>query len=332
MNQEFLLTLAIASLLIGAFVFSFLRARKSTGGGGKAPSRFTTDMTHRAEEGLLDAFSGREEEIERTIHIIMRRSKNNPLLIGQPGVGKTAIVEGLAIRIAKGDVPPALAKKRVLALDLSAMVSDTKYRGELESRLKGLIQQLEALQGQAILFIDEIHMLTQIGKSEGSLNISDVLKPALSRGDVQVIGATTWSEYEQFIKPDQALDRRFQPVLVDEPTRPEAEEILRGLRPAYEGFHNVSITDAAIETAVRVSDELIKDRYLPDKAIDLIDEAAAKVAIEASRRHKVPMGLIHAASMEKTEKVDAKDVQEVADQWVVHSKEDEKRDARQEEG
>ncbi len=331
MDNGFIFTIIGAAALIVAFVVALLRAKKSGSGSKNLPkSKFTTDMTLSAEEGLLDPFSGREAEIDRTIHIIMRRSKNNPLLIGQPGVGKTAIVEGLAQRIVKKDVPSALFEKRVLSLDMSALVSDTKYRGELESRLKGLVEQLEALQGRAILFIDEIHMLQQIGKSEGSLNISDVLKPALSRGDVQVIGATTWKEYEEFIQPDQALDRRFQPVLVDEPSPADAVQILKHLRPTYETFHNVQITDAALEAAVTLSDSLIKDRYLPDKAIDLIDEASAKVAIESSEKHRVAMGLVHAASVDKKDKVDVDDVQAVADQWVIHSKEEAKRDARKE--
>jgi ATP-dependent Clp protease ATP-binding subunit ClpA len=332
MNTDLLWKIIIAAVLIAAFAYSYMKSKKgSDDSRKKAPkSKFTTDMTELAEQGKLDPFSGREEEIDRTIHIVMRRSKNNPLLIGQPGVGKTAIVEGLAARIVSKDVPPALYDKRVLSLDISALVSETKYRGELEARLKGLIQQLEGLQGRAILFIDEIHMLQQIGQSEGSLNISDILKPALARGDVQIIGATTWMEYEKYIQPDQALDRRFQPVLVDEPSPEEAIAILRHLRPTYEEFHNVSITDAAIEAAVHLSDEQIKDRYLPDKAIDLIDEASAKVSIEASMNSKVAMGLIHAASKEKKEKVDAEDIKEVADQWVIHSKEDAKRDARKE--
>ena len=322
------MTIIGAGVLIVVFLVSLY---VSSRGGKKTvrPSRFTTDMTLAAQEGLLDPFSGREEEIERTIHIIMRRGKNNPLLIGQPGVGKTAIVEGLAQRIVKKDVPTGLLEKRVLALNMSALVSDTKYRGELEARLKTLIEELEALKGKAILFIDEIHMLEQIGKSEGSLNISDVLKPALARGDVQVIGATTWKEYEEFIQPDQALDRRFQPVLVDEPTPDEAVQILRHLRPTYETFHNVKITDKALTAAVTLSDKLIKDRYLPDKAIDLIDEASAKVSIESSRKHKVAIGLVHAAAQGKRETVDEDDVQVVAEQWAVHSTEDAKRDARQ---
>jgi ATP-dependent Clp protease ATP-binding subunit ClpC len=290
----------------------------------------TEDLTQKARAGAFKDITGRDDETERVIHIVMRKSKNNPLLLGQPGVGKTAIAELLAHKIAHGDVPEGLKGKTVLALDLTSLVSETKYRGEMESKLKRLTESLEAMLGSVILFIDEIHMLEQIGGAEGSLNISDVLKPALARGEVQVIGATTWSEYEQFIKPDQALDRRFQPVLVDEPTQEEALAIMRHIRPSYELFHKVKIADEALEAAVKLSDKKIEHRYLPDKAIDLIDEAAAKVSIEASRKHQVAMGAVHAAAKTARKEVGKKDIEEVIDQWVIHSKEEAKRDARKE--
>jgi ATP-dependent Clp protease ATP-binding subunit ClpC len=290
----------------------------------------TEDLTEKARSGAFKDITGREDETERVIHIVMRKSKNNPLLLGQPGVGKTAIAELLAHKIAQGDVPEGIQKKTVLSLDLTSLVSETKYRGEMESKLKRLTQSLEAMQGSVILFIDEIHMLEQIGGAEGSLNISDVLKPALARGEVQVIGATTWNEYEQYIKPDQALDRRFQPVLVDEPTQEEALAILKHIRPSYEEFHKVKIADAALEAAVKLSDKKIEHRYLPDKAIDLIDEASAKVSIESSRKNKVAMGAVHAAAKKAKNEVTKKEIEEVIDQWVIHTKEEAKRDARKE--
>lgn len=291
---------------------------------------FTSDLTQKAAQNSLDPVTSRDDEIDRMIHIIMRRTKNNPLLIGQPGVGKTALVEGLAQRIASGEIPEPLKKKKVLALDVVELMSNTKYRGELEHRMKKLLQKLEALKGNAILFIDEIHILEQSKGAEGSISMSDILKPALARGDIQVIGATTWKEYERYIHPNQPLDRRFQIVLVDEPTREEALQILTRLRSVYEEYHHVRIEDSALEAAVRLSDEKIKNRYLPDKAIDLIDEAAAKVSLESTNRHaKTPLGVIHAASQTATDVVTKTEVEAVIDQWLIHSKEEAKRDARQ---
>ncbi len=332
LTPNFFFSIAIIGTIVLA-TYLYQKKQPKPGSKKSSPNKFTSDLTEKAEQNKLDPISGRDEETDRAIHILMRRTKNNPLLIGQPGVGKTAIVEGLALRIAGGTAPKALLNKRVLVLDLAILVGDTKFRGELEGRLKSLIEQLESLDGKAILFIDEIHMLEQIGKSEGSLNISDVLKPALARGKLRVIGATTWHEYEEYIKPDQALDRRFQPVLVDEPTQEQTLNILKSLRSTYEKFHNVKITDKALEAAVSWSDQKIKNRYLPDKAIDLIDEASAKAAIDASTKHMVPMGAVHAASKNKSTKtkvttVDVKDIKDVFDQWVIHSTEDKKRDAR----
>lgn len=291
---------------------------------------FTTDVTAKAARGEIEPFSEREAEIERTVHILLRRSKNNPILIGEPGVGKTAIAEGLALAIVQKKVPTALQQKRMLSLDLNNLMSETHFRGSLEARLRDLISGVQAKNADIILFIDEIHLLEQAGKSEGALSISDVLKPALSRGEIQVVGATTWKEYNKYIRENEALDRRFQPVLVDEPNREQALAMLRHLRHVYEDHHGVTITDAALEAAVRLSDESIKSRYLPDKAIDLIDEAAAKVSIEAEQGHKIPLGLLDQASRgrNKDDIVDVEDIQSVVDQWIIHSKEEKKRDAR----
>jgi ATP-dependent Clp protease ATP-binding subunit ClpC len=290
---------------------------------------FGKDLTTLAEQKKIDPIEGRDEEVERAIHILLRRQKNNPLLLGEPGVGKTAIVYGLAQKIIDGDVPDALKGSRVLELDVNSLVSDTKFRGELEKRLRCLLESLEHREEKVILFIDEIHMLVQISGSEGSLNISDVLKPALARGGLQILGATTWDEYQDYIKPDAALDRRFQPILVDEPSQEAAIKMLKTLRPIYEEFHKVKISDEVIEAAVKLSDEKITGRYLPDKAIDLIDEASAKAAIESvPSSHAKAMGVVHAASKDVEDVVTVEDIESVVDQWIIHSKEEKKRDAR----
>lgn len=295
---------------------------------------FGTDLTMLAKKGDIDPLEGREKEIERTIHILLRRQKNNPLLLGEPGVGKTAIAHGLAQRITEGNVPPPLLGKRLFALDVNALIADTKLRGELERRLHDLLETLEYEETNVILFIDEIHMLAQIGGAEGSLNISDVLKPALARGELQVIGATTWNEYEKFIKPDTSLERRFQPVIVEEPTPKQTIAIITSLRPLYEEFHGVKISDEAIKAAVTLANKKIVDRFLPDKAIDLIDEASAKAAIESSQPHHVKaVGLIYAASKggrESTRKrlVTVQDVESVVSQWTTHMKQGKKQAAQ----
>lgn len=292
-------------ILIGAGLF--LVSRKQSGGKGKMSGKavldqFTTDLTKRAAEGKIEAVVGRDEEIERVIHILARKSKNNPLLLGEPGVGKTAIVEGLARRIARGSVPDVLKDKRLLSLDLPGMISGTKYRGEFEARMKHLTEELEGMGRRMILFIDEVHMLEQASGAEGALNVSDILKPALSRGELSAIGATTWKEYEATIKQDDALNRRFQPVLIGEPDREASLMILRAIRPAYEAHHNVTISDVSLVAAVDLSKKYIKDRFLPDKAIDLIDEAAAAVSIEAALGHKVPMGVVAEAARERAKR------------------------------
>ena len=240
--------------------------------------KYTVDLTVRAAEGELDPLIGRSEELQRMVQILSRRGKNNPCLIGEPGVGKTAIVEGLASRIATGAVPEHLQGKRILTLDISGMVAGTKYRGEFEERIKGMMQEVQAA-GNVILFIDELHTIIGAGGAEGALDASNIMKPALSRGLIQIIGATTIEEYRKHIEKDAALERRFQPVTVEEPTVEQTVEILRGLRPRYEKHHHVQITEEGIRAAAELSERYINDRFLPDKAIDLMDEAASKAHV-----------------------------------------------------
>ncbi len=242
--------------------------------------QYCTNLTQRAKEGKLDAVIGRENQLERTIQILSRRSKNNPCLIGEPGVGKTAIVEGLAIKIADGTAPARLLDKEILLLDLTSLVAGTQFRGQFESRVKGLIEEVKAA-GNIILFIDEIHNLVGAGDSaEGSMNAANILKPALSRGEIQVIGATTFKEYRKYIEKDAALERRFQPITVEEPSIEEAVNVMMGIKPYYEGYHTVTISDEIVKKAVYLSERYITDRFLPDKAIDLLDEACACASLE----------------------------------------------------
>jgi ATP-dependent Clp protease ATP-binding subunit ClpB len=246
----------------------------------RALEQYARDITELARRGKLDPVIGRDEEIRRVMQILSRRTKNNPVLIGEPGVGKTAIVEGLAQRIASGDVPEVLKSKRIVALDLAAMVAGTKYRGEFEDRLKAVLKEISEAEGQIILFIDELHTLVGAGAAEGAMDASNMLKPALARGELRAIGATTLNEYRKHIEKDPALERRFQPVLVGEPSVEDTIAILRGLKERYEVHHGVRIKDAAILAAATLSQRYIADRFLPDKAIDLIDEAAASLRIE----------------------------------------------------
>ncbi|MBL8831447.1 MAG: ATP-dependent chaperone ClpB [Rhodospirillales bacterium] len=242
-----------------------------------ALKKYSRDLTQAARDGKLDPVIGRDEEIRRTIQVLARRTKNNPVLIGEPGVGKTAIVEGLAQRIVNGDVPESLKDKRLLSLDLGAMIAGAKYRGEFEERLKGVLQEISAAAGEVVLFIDELHTLVGAGKADGAMDASNMLKPALARGDLHCVGATTLDEYRKHIEKDAALARRFQPVFVAEPTVEDAISILRGLKEKYELHHGVRITDAAIVAAATLSNRYISERFLPDKAIDLVDEAASRM-------------------------------------------------------
>ena len=255
--------------------------------------QYGTDLTVQAAEGKLDPVIGREKEIERLMQILSRRTKNNPCLVGEPGVGKTAVLEGLAQRIARGVVPEAMKNRRIVTMDLAGMIAGSKYRGEFEERMKRLIQEVKAA-GNVILFLDEVHTIIGAGGAEGAMDASNILKPSLARGELQLIGATTIVEYRKYIEKDAALERRFQPVTVEEPTREECLEILRGLRGKYEEHHHVAVQEEALEAAVSLSERYISDRFLPDKAIDVLDEACAKVSLEG---FKVP------ENMEELEKV-----------------------------
>ena len=287
---------------------------KEEGKKGKTLSEFTRDLNEAAREGKLDPVIGREQEVQRVIQILSRRTKNNPVLIGEPGVGKTAIAEGLAQRIVSADVPEELLDKKILSLDLSGMVAGTKYRGEFEERIKNTLAEVKQA-GNVILFIDELHTIVGAGSAEGAVDAANIIKPALGRGEIRVIGATTLDEYRKYIEKDAALERRFQPVTVGEPTAETSVEILKGLRDKYEAHHKLTITDEAIEAAVMLSSRYINDRFLPDKAIDLMDEAASQVHMKAESASPDLKSLeekIAALHREKAEAIAAQDFEKAA--------------------
>ena len=277
---------------LSAAIAELRQGKKATGQEAEeqynALSKYAINLNERARQGKLDPVIGRDDEIRRVLQILSRRTKNNPILIGEPGTGKTAIVEGLAQRIVRGDVPENLRQKQVFSLDMGALIAGAKYQGEVEERLKAVINEITKSNGEIILFIDEIHTLVGAGKSSGAMDAANILKPALARGELRSIGATTLDEYQKYFEKDKALERRFQIVLVDEPDEESAIAIMRGLKEKYENHHKVRIKDDAIIAAVQLSQRYISDRFLPDKAIDLVDEAAAKLRIEMD---SVPQGL-----------------------------------------
>ena len=276
------------------------RARVREGGETKLTDRYSRDLTRLAAMGALDPLIGRDEEVGRVVQILSRRTKNNPALVGEPGVGKTAVAEGLAMRRASGQVPPVLRGKRLLSLDLVSMVAGTKYRGEFEDRVNQILAEVHRA-GNVILFLDELHNIVGAGSAEGAIDAANILKPALGRGEIQVVGATTLEEYRKYIEKDSALERRFQPVRVGEPTPEQTLEILKGIRPRYEAHHGIVITDRALQAAVELSRRYLSDRFLPDKAIDLMDEGAAKLRMQGEVPHALRglMGRIEQAARER---------------------------------
>lgn len=287
-SAEFLKKAGLTAQNLNSAINKIRKGRAATSASAEdsydALKKYSRDLTTAAEEGKLDPVIGRDEEIRRTIQVLSRRTKNNPVLIGEPGVGKTAIAEGLALRITNGDVPNSISQKRIMSLDMGALVAGAKYRGEFEERLKAVLQEVSAAEGAVILFIDELHTIVGAGASEGSMDASNLLKPALARGDLHCIGATTLNEYRKYVEKDAALERRFQPVFIGEPTVADTISILRGLKEKYELHHGIRIKDSALVAAATLSNRYINDRFLPDKAIDLMDEAAAKIKMEVDSK------------------------------------------------
>ncbi|MFA6042474.1 MAG: AAA family ATPase [Patescibacteria group bacterium] len=285
----------IVGIIALAILLTFLLLRRQGDVNVKSSGRildlYAKDLTALATAGKLDPVIGRKHEIYRVIEILSRRTKNNPVLIGKSGVGKTAIVEELANEIASGNVPETLKHKRVLALDLSGLVAGTKYRGEFEKRLKALVDEIIAAERHIVLFIDELHTLAEAGEATGAIDAADILKPALARGELQVVGATTLEEYQKYVEKDQTLERRFQPVLIDEPSPEQTLEIMRGLKGKYETYHNVRYSDAVLEAIIQLAKEHLRDRVFPDKAIDVLDEAGSRVhlaQIEVGKKNTGP--------------------------------------------
>ncbi len=298
--------LIIILTVVGGIMYWLYRENIKSRSGADVLKLFSKDLTDLAKQQKLDPVIGREHEIERLIQILSRRTKNNPVLIGKSGVGKTAIVEGLANKIASRNVTAALKDKKVLSLDLSGLVAGTKYRGEFEKRLKALVDEIIAAKRQIILFIDEMHTLAEAGQASGAINAADILKPALARGDLQVIGATTMSDYKQYVEQDMTLERRFQPIMINEPNQELTLKILQGIKPRYELHHQVTITDAALEKSIALAAAQITDRVFPDKAIDLMDEACAKVKLRSIGQQ---------SEHSEQPRVQAADVQAVMDEW-----------------
>ncbi|MFB6226487.1 MAG: AAA family ATPase [Candidatus Paceibacteria bacterium] len=318
--------IVVAVLVFITAVYYYLKESGKLKSGSDGVNEYSENVTQLARDGELEAFRGRQEELKRMIRILMRKTKNNPLLLGEAGVGKSAIVHGLAKKIVNEEVPEDLQDAVVLEIELYTLLSGTKYRGEFESRLQKLMDTIRDPESKIIMFIDEIHLIEKMGTSEGALSITDVLKPQLAGTNMQLIGATTWKEYQEFIKPNEPLDRRFQPILVEEPDEKQAREILLGIKEEYENFHGVDITDDAAKKAVKLAHEEIEIRNLPDSAIDLIDEAATKVSIDAEREHHLAGGIVHAAAKDKNQDEDDRerqnaaevavdDIQEVVDHW-----------------
>ncbi len=298
--------LVLILVVVGFVIFWLYRENIKARTNFRVLDLYSKDLTALCVQGKLDPVIGREQEIDRVIQILSRRTKNNPVLIGQSGVGKTAIVEGLADEIAKKKVTPSLIGKRVLALDLSGLVAGTKYRGEFEKRLKSLVDEIIAAERKIILFIDEMHTLAEAGEATGAIDAADILKPALARGELQVVGATTMDDYKKYVERDPTLERRFQPVMIDEPTMENTLLILKGIRPKYEAHHQVKITDEALEACVSLSGQFIHDRVFPDKAIDLMDEAAAKVKLASiNQKPTIRQQLV----------VEPQDIQSVMSEW-----------------